>query len=139
MRILCYWATVIKSSNDSDWNNYFANSKHHSAANCLYLEVPNSRQLIYPEWRHDLCKLPFIALISWHPNKGLQVSGFILSSANTYFINITLFPQDSSKSPRPIKKFLPRKKTERKTSDDEFLLRKSRYIAIAMVLPTLRL
>ncbi|KAL4631661.1 rho guanine nucleotide exchange factor 6-like [Arapaima gigas] len=32
---------------------------------------------------------------------------------------------DSSKSPRPIKKFLPKRKTERKPSDDEVLLRKS--------------
>ncbi|CAB1337187.1 unnamed protein product [Coregonus sp. 'balchen'] len=32
---------------------------------------------------------------------------------------------DSGKSPRPIKKFLPKRKTERKPSDDEFLLRKS--------------
>ncbi|XP_057205047.1 rho guanine nucleotide exchange factor 6 isoform X2 [Triplophysa rosa] len=35
------------------------------------------------------------------------------------------YKEDSSKSPGPIKKFLPRKKTERKPSDDEFLLRKS--------------
>ncbi|KAI1898069.1 hypothetical protein AGOR_G00068540 [Albula goreensis] len=33
--------------------------------------------------------------------------------------------KDSSKSPRPIKKFLPKRKTERKPSDDDFLLRKS--------------
>uniref|UniRef100_A0A8C8D2R9 Rac/Cdc42 guanine nucleotide exchange factor (GEF) 6 n=1 Tax=Oncorhynchus tshawytscha TaxID=74940 RepID=A0A8C8D2R9_ONCTS len=33
--------------------------------------------------------------------------------------------RDSGKSPRPIKKFLPKRKTERKPSDDEFLLRKS--------------
>uniref|UniRef100_A0A8C9TYQ5 Rac/Cdc42 guanine nucleotide exchange factor 6 n=1 Tax=Scleropages formosus TaxID=113540 RepID=A0A8C9TYQ5_SCLFO len=32
---------------------------------------------------------------------------------------------DTSKSPRPIKKFLPKRKTERKHSDDEVLLRKS--------------
>ncbi|XP_028815858.1 rho guanine nucleotide exchange factor 6 isoform X2 [Denticeps clupeoides] len=35
------------------------------------------------------------------------------------------YKEDSSKSPRPIKKFLPKRKTERKPSDDEFLLRKS--------------
>ncbi|XP_035265318.1 rho guanine nucleotide exchange factor 6-like isoform X1 [Anguilla anguilla] len=33
--------------------------------------------------------------------------------------------KDSSKSPRPIKKFLPKRKTERKPSDDDVLLRKS--------------
>uniref|UniRef100_A0A673L4S1 DH domain-containing protein n=1 Tax=Sinocyclocheilus rhinocerous TaxID=307959 RepID=A0A673L4S1_9TELE len=42
-----------------------------------------------------------------------------------YFINTRLFPQDSSKSPRPRPKFLPKRKSERKPSDDEFLLRKS--------------
>ncbi|KAG7465106.1 hypothetical protein MATL_G00172700 [Megalops atlanticus] len=36
-----------------------------------------------------------------------------------------ILKQDSSKSPRPIKKFLPKRKTERKPSDDDFLLRKS--------------
>uniref|UniRef100_A0A8C8D4B6 Rho guanine nucleotide exchange factor 6 n=1 Tax=Oncorhynchus tshawytscha TaxID=74940 RepID=A0A8C8D4B6_ONCTS len=35
------------------------------------------------------------------------------------------YKEDSGKSPRPIKKFLPKRKTERKPSDDEFLLRKS--------------
>ncbi|XP_041076320.1 rho guanine nucleotide exchange factor 6-like isoform X5 [Polyodon spathula] len=36
------------------------------------------------------------------------------------------YKEDSSKSPRTMKKFLPKRKTERKTSsDDEFLLRKS--------------
>lgn len=34
--------------------------------------------------------------------------------------------QDTSKSPKPIKKFLNKRKTERKPSDDEYLLRKSR-------------
>ncbi|XP_052010517.1 rho guanine nucleotide exchange factor 6-like isoform X2 [Xyrauchen texanus] len=31
------------------------------------------------------------------------------------------YKEDSSKSPRPIKKFLPKRKTERKPSDDEFI------------------
>uniref|UniRef100_A0A674AXR1 Rac/Cdc42 guanine nucleotide exchange factor 6 n=1 Tax=Salmo trutta TaxID=8032 RepID=A0A674AXR1_SALTR len=35
------------------------------------------------------------------------------------------YKEDSGKSPRPIKKFLPKRKTDRKPSDDEFLLRKS--------------
>ncbi|XP_029113148.1 rho guanine nucleotide exchange factor 6-like isoform X2 [Scleropages formosus] len=35
------------------------------------------------------------------------------------------YKEDTSKSPRPIKKFLPKRKTERKHSDDEVLLRKS--------------
>ncbi|XP_043112971.1 rho guanine nucleotide exchange factor 6-like isoform X2 [Puntigrus tetrazona] len=35
------------------------------------------------------------------------------------------YKEDSSKSPRPRPKFLPKRKTERKPSDDEFLLRKS--------------
>ncbi|XP_067853435.1 rho guanine nucleotide exchange factor 6 isoform X3 [Heptranchias perlo] len=33
--------------------------------------------------------------------------------------------EDSSKSPKAVKKFLAKRKTERKTSDDEFILRKS--------------
>uniref|UniRef100_UPI00398E5BDA rho guanine nucleotide exchange factor 6 isoform X4 n=1 Tax=Pristiophorus japonicus TaxID=55135 RepID=UPI00398E5BDA len=33
--------------------------------------------------------------------------------------------KDSSKSPKAVKKFLTKRKTERKTSDDEFILRKS--------------
>uniref|UniRef100_UPI00398F40A6 rho guanine nucleotide exchange factor 6 isoform X3 n=1 Tax=Pristiophorus japonicus TaxID=55135 RepID=UPI00398F40A6 len=33
--------------------------------------------------------------------------------------------EDSSKSPKAVKKFLTKRKTERKTSDDEFILRKS--------------
>ncbi|XP_067853434.1 rho guanine nucleotide exchange factor 6 isoform X2 [Heptranchias perlo] len=33
--------------------------------------------------------------------------------------------KDSSKSPKAVKKFLAKRKTERKTSDDEFILRKS--------------
>ncbi|XP_010899771.2 rho guanine nucleotide exchange factor 6 isoform X1 [Esox lucius] len=36
-----------------------------------------------------------------------------------------ILKQDSSKSPGPIKKFLPKRRPERKPSDDEFLLRKS--------------
>uniref|UniRef100_A0A8C0YVX2 Rac/Cdc42 guanine nucleotide exchange factor (GEF) 6 n=1 Tax=Cyprinus carpio carpio TaxID=630221 RepID=A0A8C0YVX2_CYPCA len=36
-----------------------------------------------------------------------------------------LYSCDTSKSPRPRPKFLPKRKTERKPSDDEFLLRKS--------------
>ncbi|KAJ8246976.1 hypothetical protein GJAV_G00257380 [Gymnothorax javanicus] len=35
------------------------------------------------------------------------------------------YKEDSSKSPRPMKKFLPKRKTERKPSDDDVLLRKS--------------
>ncbi|KTF79888.1 hypothetical protein cypCar_00018154 [Cyprinus carpio] len=35
------------------------------------------------------------------------------------------YKEDTSKSPRPRPKFLPKRKTERKPSDDEFLLRKS--------------
>uniref|UniRef100_A0A4W3ID18 Rac/Cdc42 guanine nucleotide exchange factor 6 n=1 Tax=Callorhinchus milii TaxID=7868 RepID=A0A4W3ID18_CALMI len=35
------------------------------------------------------------------------------------------YKEESSKSPRTVKKFLPKRKTERKTSDDEFILRKS--------------
>lgn len=38
--------------------------------------------------------------------------------------------QDSSKSPKPIKKFLNKRKTERKPSEDEYLLRKSRLSGI---------
>uniref|UniRef100_A0A671N7A7 Rho guanine nucleotide exchange factor 6-like n=1 Tax=Sinocyclocheilus anshuiensis TaxID=1608454 RepID=A0A671N7A7_9TELE len=36
-----------------------------------------------------------------------------------------VYKEDSSKSPRPRPKFLPKRKTERKPSDDEFLIRKS--------------
>uniref|UniRef100_A0A8B9HLK4 Rac/Cdc42 guanine nucleotide exchange factor (GEF) 6 n=1 Tax=Astyanax mexicanus TaxID=7994 RepID=A0A8B9HLK4_ASTMX len=35
------------------------------------------------------------------------------------------YKEDTSKSPKPMKKFLPKRKTERKPSDDDFLLRKS--------------
>ncbi|TSS60354.1 Rho guanine nucleotide exchange factor 6 [Bagarius yarrelli] len=35
------------------------------------------------------------------------------------------YKEDSSKSPKPIKKFLNKRKTERKPSDDDYLLRKS--------------
>ncbi|XP_005990397.1 rho guanine nucleotide exchange factor 6 isoform X3 [Latimeria chalumnae] len=35
------------------------------------------------------------------------------------------YKEDTSKSPRTMKKFLPKRKTERKPSDDEFILRKS--------------
>ncbi|XP_062855883.1 rho guanine nucleotide exchange factor 6 isoform X2 [Trichomycterus rosablanca] len=35
------------------------------------------------------------------------------------------YKEDSSKSPKPIKKFLNKRKTERKPSEDEYLLRKS--------------
>ncbi|KAM9471009.1 rho guanine nucleotide exchange factor 6 isoform 2-T2 [Clarias gariepinus] len=35
------------------------------------------------------------------------------------------YKEDTSKSPKPIKKFLNKRKTERKPSDDEYLLRKS--------------
>uniref|UniRef100_A0A673K2J0 Rac/Cdc42 guanine nucleotide exchange factor (GEF) 6 n=1 Tax=Sinocyclocheilus rhinocerous TaxID=307959 RepID=A0A673K2J0_9TELE len=56
----------------------------------------------------------------------LRFCGFIQSTARCrYSINTRLFPQDSSKSPRPRPKFLPKRKTERKPSDDEFLIRKS--------------
>uniref|UniRef100_A0A8D2Q426 Rac/Cdc42 guanine nucleotide exchange factor 6 n=1 Tax=Varanus komodoensis TaxID=61221 RepID=A0A8D2Q426_VARKO len=36
--------------------------------------------------------------------------------------------QDSSKSPKTMKKFLPKRKTERKPSDEEFVIRKSTFI-----------
>lgn len=44
----------------------------------------------------------------------------------------TLFLQDTSKSPKPIKKFLNKRKPERKQSEDEYLLRKSRLSGILM-------
>uniref|UniRef100_A0AAY4CN64 Rac/Cdc42 guanine nucleotide exchange factor (GEF) 6 n=1 Tax=Denticeps clupeoides TaxID=299321 RepID=A0AAY4CN64_9TELE len=47
------------------------------------------------------------------------------SAALGYKERMSYILKDSSKSPRPIKKFLPKRKTERKPSDDEFLLRKS--------------
>ncbi|NWY64963.1 ARHG6 factor, partial [Erithacus rubecula] len=36
-----------------------------------------------------------------------------------------IIPSDSSKSPKTMKKFLPKRKTERKPSDEEFVIRKS--------------
>uniref|UniRef100_A0A8C7PSE7 Rac/Cdc42 guanine nucleotide exchange factor 6 n=1 Tax=Oncorhynchus mykiss TaxID=8022 RepID=A0A8C7PSE7_ONCMY len=47
------------------------------------------------------------------------------SAALGYKERMSYILKDSGKSPRPIKKFLPKRKTERKPSDDEFLLRKS--------------
>uniref|UniRef100_A0A8C9T651 Rac/Cdc42 guanine nucleotide exchange factor 6 n=1 Tax=Scleropages formosus TaxID=113540 RepID=A0A8C9T651_SCLFO len=47
------------------------------------------------------------------------------SAALGYKERISYILKDTSKSPRPIKKFLPKRKTERKHSDDEVLLRKS--------------
>nr|XP_055034712.1 rho guanine nucleotide exchange factor 6 isoform X1 [Misgurnus anguillicaudatus] len=47
------------------------------------------------------------------------------SAALGYKERMSYILKDTSKSPRPIKKFLPKRKTERKPSDDEFLLRKS--------------
>nr|XP_023650692.1 rho guanine nucleotide exchange factor 6-like isoform X1 [Paramormyrops kingsleyae] len=47
------------------------------------------------------------------------------SAALGYKERISCILKDSSKSPRPIKKFLPKRKTERKPSDDEVLMRKS--------------
>ncbi|TRY57135.1 hypothetical protein DNTS_002620 [Danionella cerebrum] len=47
------------------------------------------------------------------------------SAALGYKERMSYMMKDSSKSPRPIKKFLPKRKTERKPSDDEFLFRKS--------------
>lgn len=43
------------------------------------------------------------------------------------FFTVCLSNQDSSKSPKPIKKFLNKRKTERKPPEDEYLLRKSRW------------
>ncbi|XP_051506183.1 rho guanine nucleotide exchange factor 6 isoform X2 [Myxocyprinus asiaticus] len=43
------------------------------------------------------------------------------SAALGYKERMSYILKDSSKSPRPIKKFLPKRKTERKPSDDEFL------------------
>ncbi|KAI4897305.1 hypothetical protein NFI96_024669, partial [Prochilodus magdalenae] len=47
------------------------------------------------------------------------------SAALGYKERMSYIMKDTSKSPKPIKKFLPKRKTERKPSDDEFLLRKS--------------
>ncbi|XP_030650273.1 rho guanine nucleotide exchange factor 6 isoform X2 [Chanos chanos] len=47
------------------------------------------------------------------------------SAALGYKERMSYILKESSKSPRPIKKFLPKRKPERKPSDDEFLLRKS--------------
>ncbi|KAL0974133.1 hypothetical protein UPYG_G00216080 [Umbra pygmaea] len=47
------------------------------------------------------------------------------SAALGYKERMSYILKDSSKSPGPIKKFLPKRKPERKPSDDEFLLRKS--------------
>ncbi|KAK2891188.1 hypothetical protein Q8A67_013831 [Cirrhinus molitorella] len=47
------------------------------------------------------------------------------SAALGYKERMSYILKDSSKSPRPRPKFLPKRKTERKPSDDEFLLRKS--------------
>uniref|UniRef100_A0A671M116 Rho guanine nucleotide exchange factor 6-like n=1 Tax=Sinocyclocheilus anshuiensis TaxID=1608454 RepID=A0A671M116_9TELE len=47
------------------------------------------------------------------------------SAALGYKERMSYILKDSSKSPRPRPKFLPKRKTERKHSDDEFLLRKS--------------
>uniref|UniRef100_A0A674AUV7 Rac/Cdc42 guanine nucleotide exchange factor 6 n=1 Tax=Salmo trutta TaxID=8032 RepID=A0A674AUV7_SALTR len=47
------------------------------------------------------------------------------SAALGYKERMSYILKDSGKSPRPIKKFLPKRKTDRKPSDDEFLLRKS--------------
>ncbi|NXL86913.1 ARHG6 factor, partial [Alectura lathami] len=45
------------------------------------------------------------------------------SAALSYKESVSL--QDSSKSPKTMKKFLPKRKTERKASDEEFVIRKS--------------
>ncbi|NXA23402.1 ARHG6 factor, partial [Ibidorhyncha struthersii] len=45
------------------------------------------------------------------------------SAALSYKESVSL--QDSSKSPKTMKKFLPKRKTERKPSDEEFVIRKS--------------
>uniref|UniRef100_A0A672PKM7 Rho guanine nucleotide exchange factor 6-like n=1 Tax=Sinocyclocheilus grahami TaxID=75366 RepID=A0A672PKM7_SINGR len=47
------------------------------------------------------------------------------SAALGYKERMSYILKDSSKSPRPRPKFLPKRKTERKPSDDEFLIRKS--------------
>uniref|UniRef100_A0A8C1YM38 Rac/Cdc42 guanine nucleotide exchange factor (GEF) 6 n=1 Tax=Cyprinus carpio TaxID=7962 RepID=A0A8C1YM38_CYPCA len=47
------------------------------------------------------------------------------SAALGYKERMSYILKDTSKSPRPRPKFLPKRKTERKPSDDEFLLRKS--------------
>uniref|UniRef100_A0A4W3I5T6 Rac/Cdc42 guanine nucleotide exchange factor 6 n=1 Tax=Callorhinchus milii TaxID=7868 RepID=A0A4W3I5T6_CALMI len=47
------------------------------------------------------------------------------SAALGYKERMSCIFKESSKSPRTVKKFLPKRKTERKTSDDEFILRKS--------------
>ncbi|KAJ8015709.1 hypothetical protein DPEC_G00028950 [Dallia pectoralis] len=47
------------------------------------------------------------------------------SAALGYKERMSYILKDSSKSPGPIKKFLPKRRPERKPSDDEFLLRKT--------------
>ncbi|XP_028671633.1 rho guanine nucleotide exchange factor 6 isoform X1 [Erpetoichthys calabaricus] len=47
------------------------------------------------------------------------------SAALSYKERMSYILKESGKSPRTMKKFLPKRKTERKPSDDEFLLRKS--------------
>uniref|UniRef100_A0A8B9HGB2 Rac/Cdc42 guanine nucleotide exchange factor (GEF) 6 n=1 Tax=Astyanax mexicanus TaxID=7994 RepID=A0A8B9HGB2_ASTMX len=47
------------------------------------------------------------------------------SAALGYKERMSYIMKDTSKSPKPMKKFLPKRKTERKPSDDDFLLRKS--------------
>uniref|UniRef100_A0A8C1K772 Rac/Cdc42 guanine nucleotide exchange factor (GEF) 6 n=1 Tax=Cyprinus carpio TaxID=7962 RepID=A0A8C1K772_CYPCA len=47
------------------------------------------------------------------------------SAALGYKERMSYIPKDSSKSPRTRSKFLPKKKSERKPSDDDFLFRKS--------------
>ncbi|XP_061090304.1 rho guanine nucleotide exchange factor 6-like isoform X1 [Conger conger] len=52
------------------------------------------------------------------------------SAALGYKERMSYILKDSSKSPRPMKKFLPKRKTERKPSDDEVLPRKAGTAAL---------
>uniref|UniRef100_A0A8C2TYS2 Rac/Cdc42 guanine nucleotide exchange factor 6 n=1 Tax=Coturnix japonica TaxID=93934 RepID=A0A8C2TYS2_COTJA len=47
------------------------------------------------------------------------------SAALSYKERMSYILKDSSKSPKTMKKFLPKRKTERKASDEEFVIRKS--------------
>ncbi|XP_067853436.1 rho guanine nucleotide exchange factor 6 isoform X4 [Heptranchias perlo] len=70
-------------------------------------------------------------LQDWVENLHMLTKGTVPGNAASKPLPITSQPRmsyilkDSSKSPKAVKKFLAKRKTERKTSDDEFILRKS--------------
>lgn len=62
--------------------------------------------------------LPCHGPLSWYPG---EPADFDIGQC---FLSL-VFPQDLSKSPKTMKKLLPKRKPERKPSDEEFALRKS--------------